>query len=322
MSERRSGSEQSADGVVESAVDVSVVIAAYRGAETIADCLESVLRATEGRRREVIVVESSGDGARAIIRERFPEVVLVTPATRRSAGGARNDAFKLARGRLVFVTDQDCRVPSDWITRLEEHFSDPQVGAAGGAVGVRDPWNLSGFAVYCLEFWRHFPSSAPRQRNRTFLVGCNSAYRAETLRHVAFPDQTIGEDVLFSAAIRARDQDVIYDPSIVVDHRNRHGWGEFFRYNRKMGHAAARLHRELGQWWKRPFFWFPPLVLLAPAVIVPWVFLNLLRSRWSYLGRFVLLLPLCIAGNLTWATAFCAQALADGRHRPSSRPQA
>lgn len=322
MSGQPSRLEPPPDGQVESAVEVSVVIAAYLGAETIADCLQSVLRATEGRRREIIVVESSGDEARAIIRERFPDVVLVTPATRRSAGGARNEGFKLARGQLVFVTDQDCCVPPDWITKLEQHFSDPRVGAAGGAVGVRDPWNLSGFAVYCLEFWRHFPSSARRQRNRTFLVGCNSAYRADTLRHVAFPDQTIGEDVLFSAAIRARDQDVIYDPSIVVDHRNRHGWREFFRYNRKMGRAAARLHRELGHWWKRPFFWFPPLVLLAPAAIVPWVFLNLLRSRWSYLGRFVLLLPMCVAGNLTWAAAFCAQALADGRRGRSTRARA
>jgi GT2 family glycosyltransferase len=42
-------------------VDISVVIPAYHGAATIAACLASVLRATEGRRAEIIVVDSSGD---------------------------------------------------------------------------------------------------------------------------------------------------------------------------------------------------------------------------------------------------------------------
>ena len=42
-------------------VDISVVIPAYHGAAMIAACLASVQRATEGRRAEIIVVDSSGD---------------------------------------------------------------------------------------------------------------------------------------------------------------------------------------------------------------------------------------------------------------------
>ena len=49
-------------------VDISVIIPAYHGAATIAACLESVQRATEGRRAEIVVVDSSGDGSRAIVR--------------------------------------------------------------------------------------------------------------------------------------------------------------------------------------------------------------------------------------------------------------
>ena len=141
-------------------IDISIVIPAYLGARTIADCLESVVRATRGRDREIIVVESSGDATAEIVRQRFPDVVLIRSAERLSAGAARNRGAAEARGRLVFFTDQDCIVPSDWIDRLARHLERPSVGAAGGAVGIRNPSNLSG----CARVFSGIPETLPRQR--------------------------------------------------------------------------------------------------------------------------------------------------------------
>ena len=292
-------------------VEVSVVIAGYHGAETIADCLRSVDRATEGRQRQIIVVESSGDDARRIIQDEFPDVVLIPSSKRLSAGEARNLGFTVARGRLVFVTDQDCLVPMDWVSRLERHFTDPSVGAAGGSVGVRDISNLSGFAVYCLEFLRHFPRSGSARRNHNFLVGCNSSYRSETVHALSFPDQTLGEDVLFSESIRRHGFDVIYDPSVEVQHQNRTGWPEFFHYNRKMGRSAANYHQVLRRWWIVPFLHLPILTFLSPVIILPRIAFDLARSRWSYVVRFLMLWPMCLLGNLVWARAFRRKILDD-----------
>jgi len=291
------------------AVDVSVVIPAYLGARTIAECLESVVRATRGRTREIIVVESSGDAAGEIVRQRFPEVVLIRAAGRLSAGAARNRGAARALGRLVFFTDQDCIVPLDWIDQLSRHLSDPAVGAAGGAVGIRNPSNLSGCAVYFLEFLSHFPGTGPPRRNDNFLVGCNSAFPAHVLEVVRFPDQTIGEDVLLSNALRTRNYGVVYDPRSEVLHYNREGWGEFFNYNRKMGRSSATYHHVLHRWWAVPFLRIPMLAFLAPVVILPSIALRLARSRWSYFFRFLVLSPMCLAGNLVWASAFRQQVL-------------
>ena len=292
-------------------VDVSVVIAAYRGAETIADCLESVQRATESRQREIIVVESSGDGTSAIVQQRFPDVVLISSAERLSAGGARNRGFLAARGRLVFVTDQDCIVPPDWVDRLERHFADPAVGGVGGSVGARDCSNLSGFALYVLEFLTHFPRRGAPRRNRNFLIGCNSAYRAAALRAVSFPDQTLGEDVLFSNELREQGFDLLYDPTIEVQHQNRAGWAEFFSYNRVMGRSAARYRQKLKRWWMTLFLRVPALAFVAPVVILPTIAFRLARGRWSYLLQFLLLSPMCLLGNLQWAKGFSQQLLED-----------
>ena len=77
-------------------VDISIVVAAYRGAATIADCLASIDAATKGRRCEIIVVESSGDDTCNIVHERFPDVVVIRSDERLTAGGARNVGFNAA----------------------------------------------------------------------------------------------------------------------------------------------------------------------------------------------------------------------------------
>ncbi len=289
-------------------LSLSVVIPAYYGARTIADCLESVERAMGGR-GEIVVVESSGDATSEIVRQRFPNVKLVRSEARLTAGGARNRGVAEAGGELVYFTDQDCIVPGDWIDGLGRHFADPSVGAAGGSVGIRNPSNLSGCGVYFLEFLNHFPGRGPARRDENFLVGCNSAYRARALQIVRFPDQTLGEDVLFSYALRGNGFGVVYDPQVEVRHHNREGWGEFFSYNSKMGRSAASYHRVLKRWWIVPFLRVPILAFLAPAVILPSIALDLARSRRSYFFLFLLVSPMCFLGNLVWANAFRRQVL-------------
>lgn len=285
-------------------VDVTIIIPAYQGAGTIASCLVSVLQATGSRNCQIVVVESSGDEAGTLVARDFPNVHLIRSAERLSAGAARNRGVAEARGRLVFFVDQDCLVPPDWIDRLSPHLDDPAVGAAGGSLGVANPSNLSGIAVFFLEFFRHVRRRAKSYRTDGFLLGCNSVYRADVLRRVAFPDQTLGEDVLFTHAVREAGFNVVYDPTVEVLHHNRTGWGEFFRYNRAMGHAAARLHARLDNAWVRPFLRHPPLVLVSPLAILPLIAWYLARSRYWYLPTFILLLPICLLGNLAWADSF------------------
>jgi GT2 family glycosyltransferase len=305
----RSSSESDFSMLAVPDLDVSVVVPAYRGAATIVACLESVERAAAGLRAEVVVVESSGDGAAGVVRARFPAVRVIESATRLSAGAARNRGAAEARGHAVLFVDQDCVVPPDWIARMLRYLAAADTGGAGGSVGVRNVSNWSGWAVYFLEFFHHFPSRERPTRNKNFLLGCNCGYRADAIRRVAFPDRTLGEDVLFAEAMRQQGLSTIYDPTLEVRHWNRAGWGEFLAYNRKMGCASGSYHRVLNRWWCQPFLHAPMLAFIAPLIILPSIGWRVTRSRWSYLGRFLLLLPACLIGNLTWAAAFRRQVL-------------
>ena len=160
------------------------------------------------------------------------------------------------------------------------------------------------FRSYFLEFLYHFPGNGPPRRDENFLVGCNSAYRAAALQVVRFPDQTLGEDVLVSHELRRHGFSIVYDPRVEVQHQNRTGWGAFFGYNREMGRAAANYHMVLQHRWMAWFPRIPLLVFLAPVVILPSIALRLIRSRWSYFFRFLLLSPMCLLGNLVWASGF------------------
>ena len=303
-----------ADADSDSLTEVTVVIPAFYGSATISDCLRSVQQALQGRNGEIIVVESSGDGTSDIVQQDFPQVRVIDCSQKHSAGAARNRGVEEARGKLIFFVDQDCVVPANWIDALETHLSNPQVVAAGGSIGIRNPSNLSGCGVYFLEFLTHFPQNRPPVRNANFLIGCNIACRAEIFRKCSFPDQTLGEDALFTHAIRSQGFEFVYDPSLEVKHWNREGWREFVRYNKKMGSAAAVYHGVKQRPLLKPFMRFPWLAFAAPAVILPKIFIGLMASNCANLMRFLLLLPMCLLGNLMWAAAFRRAVLDQRQH--------
>lgn len=286
---------------------VSVIVPAYGGAATISACLVSLQRALVGWPHELIVVESSGDGAAAMIRAQFPEVQLTVSQQRLSAGLARNLGIRQARGEWLFFVDQDCVVPDSWIDSLLPHLRRAGVAGAGGslAVGNADVW--SGWCTYFLEFLYHFPSSSGPRVCRGFLLGSNSAWRCDVLQSLEFPDQTLAEDVLLSEAVRRKGWQLIYDPSIMVWHQNRVGWRVFLRYSRAMGKASARAHRTMASWWLPWFVRCPFLLYFAPVGVLCMIALRLRGAPWGYRLRFLLLFPICLLGQWFWADAFAAQ---------------
>jgi len=290
--------------------EISIVVPTYNGERTVVDCLQSVKVAIGDRHAEIIVSDSSSDATPDLVADRFPEVRLLRSQERMSAGAARNRGAAASRGHLLFFTDQDCVVPPDWIDRLQAHLRDPAVDGAGGAVGIRNPTSASGCALYFLEFLYHFPARRDPQRDTSFLVGCNAAYRAQVLHAVLFPDQTIGEDVLFGRELQQRGFHTLYDATIEVLHQNKEGWRIFFAYNHRMGRASANYQLALGRRSGAIALRYPALAFAAPLVILPSIARRLLGSHRSYFRRFSVVAPMCVVGNLCWATGFWTQARA------------
>ena len=101
---------------------VSVVIPVYNGEKTLRQCLDSVLNQSYKDFEVIAVDNNSTDNTKKIIEEsekRDKKVRYVFEGYR-SRGAARNAGIRAAKGEIIAMTDCDCVVPKNWLSRLIE----------------------------------------------------------------------------------------------------------------------------------------------------------------------------------------------------------
>ena len=124
------------DGVLELVCALSIVIGTYNACDLLVDCLELIYRNPPGELFEIIVVDdASTDGTSETVRARYPEVRLLQNEVNRNYATVNNQAFELARGRYIYLLNNDTLVLPDALDRmiafLREH---PDAGAVGSRV--------------------------------------------------------------------------------------------------------------------------------------------------------------------------------------------
>ena len=97
---------------------VSVVIPVWNAAGRLARCLEALQAQTRPADQTVVVDNGSGDGTGALVRERYPEVDLVSLARNRGWGGGLNAGLRRAGGSFVATLDSDATPTSTWLQAL------------------------------------------------------------------------------------------------------------------------------------------------------------------------------------------------------------
>jgi N-acetylglucosaminyl-diphospho-decaprenol L-rhamnosyltransferase len=117
----------------ESAVALSIIIATYNARNLLVDCVQSIYRNPPGEPYEIVIVDdASTDGTSETIEARFPEVRLLRNEINTHYATANNRAFGLARGRYLYLLNNDTIVLPDALDRmlafLRQH---PEAGAVG-----------------------------------------------------------------------------------------------------------------------------------------------------------------------------------------------
>ena len=108
-------------------IDVSVVVPFYNEERWIAKCVEGLLAQTYPRNRyEIILVDNGSTDASTTIARRFPELRVLTEATRGSYV-ARNRGVSAAEGELIAFIDADCVPSPDWVEEIVQSMADPDV---------------------------------------------------------------------------------------------------------------------------------------------------------------------------------------------------
>ena len=119
---------------------ISVIIPTLNEEKRISDTLEAIYSGTL-LPSEIIVVDGGSSGWTVrIIKEKYPDVVLLNNPERTAAAG-RNVGIKKAKGDIIAFTDGDCIVDRDWLNNIKIHFGNKEIDGLGGKVMNAPPEN-------------------------------------------------------------------------------------------------------------------------------------------------------------------------------------
>ena len=211
---------------------ISIVVCAFtpERLEVLGEAVES-LRAQTMQPHEVVLVIDHAPELLEEVRRRWPDLKIVPNREKQGLSGARNTGVAEASGEVVAFLDDDAIAAPDWLRRLADAYSDPNVLGAGGTVRPRWVEGKPGWfppeldwVVGCTH--TGMPRELSPVRN---LVGANMSFRREPLLEVGGFSHDLGrvgtlpvgcEETDLSIRVRQRwpEAEILYDPAAAVDH--------------------------------------------------------------------------------------------------------
>lgn len=140
-----------------SAPDVSVVIASIVGAPFIDRCLDSVALEAKECNAEVIVVACGSAEYAARIATSFPWVHVIHRAERETVPDLRRHGVEAARGWLVAIIEEHCVAAPDWMRQAMRAQEKGDFGVLGGPVAPDAYTRLRDWVVYFCEYNNYMP---------------------------------------------------------------------------------------------------------------------------------------------------------------------
>lgn len=179
----------------------SIVIATYNRAADLHETLRSLAGLCPDGPWEVIVVDNnSPDGTRDIVTAAaatFPAPLTCLVEREQGRSPALNTGIRAARGDIIVTTDDDVRVPADWLTRASQGLERLRCDYVGGRVlpiwgGQRPDWlpDCGGkqWAVIALLDY----GAEPLEFGTRVPLGVNMAFRREAFARAGLFDPHTG----------------------------------------------------------------------------------------------------------------------------------
>lgn len=179
----------------------SIIIVNYNVAYFLEHCLYSVRNACKNIEAEVFVVDNNSvDNSLTVIREKFPEVILIANKENFGFAKANNQAIQKATGEYILLLNPDTVVEEDTFEKCIE-FMDSHPDAGG--LGVK---MIDGRGKFLPESKRGFPSvwaSFCKMSGLTNLFSHSKKYAQYYMGHLS-ENETNQVDILAGAYMMLR----------------------------------------------------------------------------------------------------------------------
>ena len=114
-------------------VTLSISIVNTNNRELLNNCLKSIYETTKDTSFEIIVVDNkSDDGSAQLVKENFPEVLLIENTSRQGYGYNHNRAFEISKGDFFLVFNEDMIIVDNALDKMVKIATeDKSIGALG-----------------------------------------------------------------------------------------------------------------------------------------------------------------------------------------------
>jgi GT2 family glycosyltransferase len=113
--------------------DITVVLLNYNTRDLLASCIRSVQETSDGLDLEIIVVDNaSSDGSQRMMKERFPEVLLVENEENLGSARGTNRGIKLSTAPYILILNPDTLIKPEALRLMYEYLEEhSDAGLAG-----------------------------------------------------------------------------------------------------------------------------------------------------------------------------------------------
>lgn len=240
---------------------ISVIVCTRNRSASLKRCIEALIDSSDKDFELIIIDNAPSDSSTENLVKGYPSIRYVREK-RKGLDIARNTGALNASYNVVAYTDDDVIVSKDWITKLKNCFSDPEVCCVTGLVF---PCNLSAEPQYIFErFWSFNKGYVPLVYDQSYFnkhlavgvpvweigAGANMAFRKEIFDLAGLFDERLdvgaagcsGDSEMWYR-ILAGGWRCKYRPDLFVYHNHRETKEELRQqlYNYMRGFAAALL---------------------------------------------------------------------------------
>jgi hypothetical protein len=274
---------------------LSIVVATTKPWPEIRACLDSLMDQATKVGAEILVADGHGRGLPDEGRESYQGVIWLKELGA-SVFGLRKLGMRQARGEIIAITEDHCRVTSDWCEQIIlAHKDYPDAAAIGGAVDNGATTSLIDWANFFLVF-APFVSPIRNGPSERICLQANISYKRRVVDRIA--SQLGVMEMLFIRQLRNEGEVLIADDRLLVSHVQSHGfWGTFAAHFHNGRSIAGFRLEHLGS--------MERMLRLGSTAILPpyllWSTLRALVSKRQFLGQVFASLPLLAL--LVWCHA-------------------
>jgi glycosyltransferase involved in cell wall biosynthesis len=190
----------------------SIIIPTYNSASQIERCIDSIKNQGGGFKYEIIVVDNgSTDNTAEIASKLNIDRIIFCPDM--TVYGARNEAARLAKGKILAFIDSDCKAQKNWLVEAHTLIDEGVKIIAGKILPLEGNSNV-------LYLYDKYFKWQPDTNSIVNTPGGNMFVDKKIFRELGgFIDSySTASDSLFSIIARSKGVDVIYGSNVIVFH--------------------------------------------------------------------------------------------------------